>query len=262
MGTDSVSPSYTPGHYHHLHNPQLSHNDGISPLCDVLKRCSRLGILTSRRRQTVLSIPLHHGKTVPEPVCAQRTRLIPWPTALRFFRYGPHGCDQRRQHQVNVDSVSITPKTPTRANRADLHILSSGHPRPTDRCPRPSDPARDVHRISREDDRARARGQAVTAGPGSEQARGHAWGGDHRWKRQAKNGVIHLSVVVPFAVFSYPSAQPQGSVIQSIQSIFLFRSSTRARSPRPRMHAHRVCFMSFFCIDCVEDVLQFLNTLT
>ena len=43
------------------------------------------------------------------------------------------------------------------------------------------------------------------AGPGWEPARGRTWNGNPRWKRQAKNGVIRLSVVVLVIVLSHPS---------------------------------------------------------
>ena len=99
--------------------------------------------------------------------------------------------------------------------------------------------------MSREHDRARVRGpqdlrvhgQAGTAGRGWEPARGRACGGDHRWKRQPKDGVIRLFVVVLVIVISHPSSQPQGNVIQSIQSTILFRSSILE-------HAH----LAFECI--------------
>ena len=69
-----------------------------------------------------------------------------------------------------------------------------------------------------------------STGPGWEPARGRAWGGDYCWKRQAKNGVIRLSVVVLVVIFSHPSSQPHGNVIQPIQSIVLFCSSVLERA--------------------------------
>ena len=103
--------------------------------------------------------------------------------------------------------------------------------------PRLAAPAKDVHRMSREHDCARVlglqdlrvHGQAGTAGPGWEPARGRAWGGVHCWKPQAKNGVIRLTVVL-IVVFSHPSSQPQGNVIQPIQSIVWFGSSVLVRA--------------------------------
>ena len=54
--------------------------------------------------------------------------------------------------------------------------------------------------MSRGHNRAGARGQAETVGLRWELARGRACGGDHRWKRQAKNG----GFVCP--LFSLPSS--------------------------------------------------------